>query len=68
MLHLLHKTEQIKLGADLVNAVCLWLDNKTKFCSAVIIAFDTYQEMFLKFGSRNESYSKSNPQPYNITS
>ena len=27
MLHLLQKTEQIKTGADLVNAACLWVDN-----------------------------------------
>ena len=28
MLHLLQKIEQIKTGADIVNAVCLWVDNK----------------------------------------
>ena len=44
LLHLLQKAEQIKTGADLVNAVCLWVDNRTKFCfcSTFIIALDTY--------------------------
>ena len=41
MLHLLQKAEQIKTGADLVITVCLSVDNKTKFCSTIIINFDT---------------------------
>ena len=68
MLHLLQKTDQIKTGVDLVNGVYLWVDNKTKFCSTTITAFDTYQEMSPKSATRNERYSKSNPQHYNITS
>ena len=58
----------MKTGADLVNVVCLWVDNKIKFCSTVIIAFDTYQEISLKSATRNKRYSKSNLQHYNITS
>ena len=50
------KTEQIKTGADLVTAVCLWVDNKTKFCSTVITALDTYQEMYLKSATQNDRY------------
>ena len=68
MLHLLQKNEQIKTGANLLNSVCLWVDNKRKFCSTFIIAFDTYQGISLKSAYRNERYSKSNPHHYNITS
>ena len=68
MLHLLQKTEQIKASADLVNTVCLWVENKKKFCSTIIIAFNTYQEMPLKSATRNERDSKSNPQHYNNSS
>ena len=58
----------MKTGADLVNVVCLWVDNKIKFCSTVITAFDTYQEISLKSATRNKRYSKSNLRHYNITS
>ena len=46
MSHLLQKTEKIK--TDLVNAVYLWVDNKKKFCSTVIINFDKKEKMSLK--------------------
>ena len=61
MLHLLQKTEQIKISSDLVNAVCLWVDNKRNVCSTPIIGFDTYQKMSLKSATRNKRYSKPNP-------
>ena len=64
MLNLLQKTEHIKTDADLVNAVCLWVDNKKKLCSTVIIAFDTYQKVSLKSATRNEVTQN---QTHNIT-
>ena len=62
------QTEEIKIGADLVNAVCLWVENKASLCSTFIIVFNIYQEMPLNYATRNERYSKSNPQHYKITS
>ena len=68
MLHLFQKTEQRKTGVDLLNAVSLSMDNKVKFYWTSIITLVTYQEMPLKSATRNEKYSKSNPQHCNITS
>ena len=56
---LLQKTEQIKTSADSVNAVWLWVDNK--FFSTCIIAFNTGNVPKIC-----ETYSRSNPQHYNI--